>query len=74
VLFQSFQELLHDHFICNKIVNIPRSCNLSAHEITKLALSWDLGQSNVWKDPLSEFINSLVTHDIVESTSINERP
>jgi len=74
VLFRSIRELLRDHFICNKIVNISRSCNSSAHEIAKLALSWDPGQSNVWTDPLPEFVNSLVTRDIVEFTSINERP
>jgi len=40
------------------IVNVPQSYNSSAHEIAKLAFSWDLGQSNVWHDPLPEFVNT----------------
>ena len=47
VLFRSITELLHDQFVCSKIVNIPRSGNSSAHEIAKVALSWDPGQSSI---------------------------
>jgi hypothetical protein len=32
VLFKGIRELLHDQFVYSKIVNIPRSCNLFAHE------------------------------------------
>lgn len=45
VLFCSIRDLLHDHFSCNKIVNVPQVYNSSAHEIAKLALSWDPDQS-----------------------------
>ena len=67
-LFHSIQELLADNFHCNKIVNIPRSCNSSPHEIAKVALSWDPGQSYVWYDPLPEFVNNLVSRDLVAFT------
>lgn len=45
ILFQSIRNLLHDQFYCNSILNISRSCNSSAHEIAKIALNWDPGQS-----------------------------
>lgn len=74
VLFRSIREFLDDRFHCNKILNIPRSCNSSAHKIAKVALSWDLGQSSVWNEPLLEIVNVLVTRGVVEFTSVNERP
>ena len=39
VLFRSIWELLHDWFICNKVIVVLCLCNSSAHEIAKLALS-----------------------------------
>ena len=74
VLFRSIRELLQDRFVCNKVIAIPRSCNSSAHEIAKLALSWDLGQSNVWNDPLPDFVCTHVARDFGELASYNERP
>jgi hypothetical protein len=74
VLFRSIRDFLHDHFICNKIINVPHVCNSSAHEIAKVALSWDLGQSLVWSDPLAEFVINTVARDLAELTSINTRP
>jgi hypothetical protein len=74
VLFRSILELLADHFLCNKVLASPRYCNSSAHEIAKVALSWDPGQSLVWDDPLPDFVNNLAARDCVELTSVNERP
>jgi ribonuclease HI len=74
VLFRSIRELLQDRFVCNKVIAIPRSCNSSAHEIAKLALSWDPGQSNVWNDPLPDFVCTHVARDFGELASYNERP
>jgi ribonuclease HI len=39
VLFKGIQELLADHFICNRICNVPRSCNSVAHEIARMGMS-----------------------------------
>lgn len=74
VLFCSIRDLLHDHFFCNKTINFPRMCNLSAHEIAKLALSLDPGQSFVWSDPLPEFVFVMVARDLAELSFINTRP
>jgi hypothetical protein len=43
VLFKGIRELLADHFICNRIRNVPRSCNSVVHEITRLGMSWTWG-------------------------------
>jgi hypothetical protein len=40
VLFKGIRELLADHFICNRIHNVPRSCNSVGHEIARLCMSW----------------------------------
>lgn len=74
VLFKCIHELLHDHFRCTKVSNILRLCNSSAHEIAKLALSWDPGQSSVWSDPLLEFLFDSVAHDSAELALVNTRP
>ena len=65
--------LLADHFRCDCIRNIPRSCNSVAHEIARLDMSWDPGQSVVWLDPLPKFVNILVAHDLAEQSSLNIR-
>ena len=41
VLFKGIWEILSDHFRCEFIRNIPRSCNSVAHEIARLGMSWD---------------------------------
>lgn len=60
VLFRSVREFLTDQFICTKILIVPQSCNSSTHEIARIAMSWDPGQSSVWSDPLPEFVDSVV--------------
>jgi hypothetical protein len=52
MLFMYIREFLRDRFRCHKICNIPRSCNSSVHEIAKLGLCWDTGQSMLWPDDL----------------------
>ena len=73
VLFKGIRELLADQFRCDCVRNIPRSCNSVAHEIARLGMSWDPGQSVVWLDPLPKFVNILVAHDLAEQSSLNIR-
>ena len=72
-LFRSIRDLLADQFRCDCVRNIPRSCNSVAHEIARLDMSWDPGQSVVWLDPLPKFVNILVAHDLAEQSSLNIR-
>jgi ribonuclease HI len=74
VLFKCIRELLHNSFRCTKVSNVPRLCNSSAHKIAKLALSWDLGHSSLWSDPLPEFVFDLVARDTAELNLVNTRP
>jgi hypothetical protein len=32
---------LHEHFMCNDVLLIPRACNSIAHELARLGMSWD---------------------------------
>jgi hypothetical protein len=54
VLFKGIREILADHFRCEFIRNIPCSCNSVAHEIARLGMSWDPGQSTVYGWTLSQ--------------------
>jgi hypothetical protein len=74
VPFTGIRELLADHFRCDSIRNIPCSCNSVAHEIAKVGLSWDPGQSFVWLDPLPEFVNTLVARYLAEHLVSITRP
>jgi hypothetical protein len=58
VLYNCICELFYDYFRCTKILNITRFCNSSANKISKVAMSWDMGQSSVWSDPLPNFVKS----------------
>ena len=49
-----------------------RSCNLCAHGLARMSLSWDSDQPCVWLDPLPEFVTSLTACDYSESQSGNE--
>jgi hypothetical protein len=70
-LSRSIRDLLADQFRCDIIPNAPRSCNSVAHEIVKVGMCWDLGQSDVWLDPLPQFVNSLVACDLAEQLVLN---
>jgi hypothetical protein len=58
ILLRGIRELLTDQFRCVCIRNVPRSCNRVALEIAKLCMNWDPRQSEIWLDPLPEFVNS----------------
>jgi len=60
------RSLLCEHFVCGKILSIPRACNGLAHNLAKLAMCWDPGNYHVWASPLPEFVKSLIAHDGVE--------
>jgi hypothetical protein len=74
VLLRGIRELLADQFSCVCIRSVPRSCNVVAHEVAKLSMNWDPGQSDVWLDPLPKFVNSLVARDLAEHMVLNEGP
>lgn len=65
-IFRFLHAYLFNHFRCLTICNVPRSCNSSAHELARKGLSWDPGQSNVWTDPLPEFVPGLAARDYAE--------
>ena len=73
-LFRDLRDSLLDDFSCDSICKVSRVCNSVAHDIAKRGLSWDLGQFEVWTDPLPEFVNSLCAHEFAELMSFNERP
>jgi len=60
--------------MCSEVLLIPRVCNSAAHELASLGLNWDLGESCVWINPLSEFVTQLVAHDAVNSIGSMTRP
>ena len=66
--------LLHEHFVCDDVLLVPRNCNSAAHALASLGMSWDPGESCVWTNPLPEFVKSLVTCDVVESLVSITRP
>lgn len=74
MIFRDIRRLLADHFVNPNVILIPRCINLSAHEIARLGLSWDLGQSHVWTGPLLDRVSVQVTHDLAESGDGNDRP
>ena len=39
MLIRDIRDLLHEHFICNDIILIPRTCNSVAHELARLGMS-----------------------------------
>ena len=46
MLFHDLRALLHEQLVCSSILYVPRSCNLLAHALASLALSWDLGSGH----------------------------
>ena len=46
------------------VVLVPRSINRCAYELAQIGLNWDPDRSHVWIDPLPEFVQSLVSHDV----------
>jgi len=60
MLLSDTRSLLCEHFVCSKILSIPRACNGLAHNLAKLAMSWDLSNCHVWASPLLEFVKTLL--------------
>jgi len=63
-----------DHFSYSRVLNVPRACNSSAHEIAGIGMSWDSGRSTVWTYPLLESVNVTVARDLAELALFNTRP
>jgi len=72
VLLKEARHLIQLDFVDVEILFTPRSCNLCAHGLAHMSLSWDSDQPCVWLDPLPEFVTSLTTCDYSESQSGNE--
>ena len=39
--------LLHEHFVCDDVLLVPRICNSIAHALASLGVSWDPDESHV---------------------------
>ena len=56
MLISDVRNLLHEHFVCEDVLLIPRYCNATTHGLAKLGLSWNSGVSCVWTNPLPVFV------------------
>jgi len=74
VLLRGIRELIANQLSCVCVRSVPWSCNVVAHEVAKLSMNWDPGQSDVWLDPFSEFVNSLGARDLAEHIVLKEGP
>ena len=74
MLFKYIREFLDDRFSNHKITCILRTCNSSAHEIAKLGLVWDTGQSMLWPDDPPDIVKIVVARDCAELSISNIRP
>lgn len=70
VLFREAKFLMSMNFIRADVVHVPRSSNRCAHELARIGLNWDPDRSHVWIDPLPEFVQELVSHDVNDSLQI----
>jgi len=66
-LFREARAELRASFPVAHINFRPRSCNMVAHELAHLSLSWDPGRSMVRNDPLPEFVLRRVSRDLAEA-------
>ena len=73
MLLRDTSALLNEHFVCSKIISMPRACNVIADNLVKLALSWDPGECHVWASPLPEFVMTLFARNVVEPMILIER-
>lgn len=74
MMFRYIREFLVDQFVCSSICNVPCVCNAAAHELARLGIMWDPGQSMLWQDDLQENVKKVVTRDYAEFSLINARP
>ena len=47
MLIRDTRELLHGHFICNDVMPVPQVCNSVAHELARMGMSCNAGESCV---------------------------
>jgi len=66
-LFREARAEIRSSFAVSHINFSPCSCNMVTHELARLSLSWDPGQSMVWNDPLPGFVTRLVSRDLAEA-------
>jgi hypothetical protein len=74
MLIRDTRDLMHDHFVCNDVILIPRICNSVAYELANVGMSGDPGESCIWTNPLPEFVKSLVARDSIEPMVLITRP
>jgi hypothetical protein len=74
ILFMFLCEFLDVHFDRHIVSNVPWSCNSSAHEITKLSLAWESGQSRIWLDDFPISVMTVVARECAELLEMNIRP
>ena len=66
MLISDAGSMLNEHFVCSKILSVPRTCNGLAHNLAKLAMCWDPGDRHVWASPLPKFVMTLIARGTVE--------
>ena len=64
MLFREARFLMSVNFFRVDVVHVPRSSNRCAHKLFRIGLNWGPDRSYVWIDPLPEFVQSLVSHDV----------
>ena len=74
MLLSDTRSLLCEQFVYSKIISIPRACNGLAHNLAKLAMSWDPGDLYVWAYLLPEFVNTQVARNLVQPVFPMKRP
>jgi len=73
-LVREIKDLAEENLASFSLVKIPSSCNLCAHELASVGVSWDPGQYHFWTDTLPDFVKRLSARDWAEHQSINPRP
>jgi len=68
------REFLDVHFNRYTVSNVSRSCNSSLHEIAKLGLAWESGQSRFWLDDFPISVMNVVARECAELLATNIRP
>lgn len=74
MIIRDTRELLLGHFVCNDVLSVPRVCNSVAHELARMGMSWDPGESCVWMNLLPELVKNLVSRNFVEPIDAITRP
>jgi len=51
MLIRDTRDLLRSSSVCNDVRLVSRVCNSVAHELARMGMSWDPGESCVWTNP-----------------------